>query len=201
MASQPSSSSETPSVAKPRLCSAFSNSMNQGISILQGAHQVAQKFSRTTLPRKSESLTGLPEASSRTKSGAILRASGFTYTLDAELPTNKSCTQLDWLTQAETQRCANARVVGNAMSGSPAATVPAASHPHLRLRLLVFSRCSRNRARPRDVSGCHSPSGRSAARRSSTHGSLVLSITLDVLLSERLFRTTEKSSDGCRLQV
>src|SRR5665213_1175337 len=112
--------------------------MNQGISMLQGTHHVAQKFSKTTLPRRSESFTGLPDASSRTKSGAILRFSGFTYTvLGAELdrvPANKSRTQLDWPTHAETQRCANTRVVGNAMSGRPAATAPAASHPHLRLR-------------------------------------------------------------------
>src|ERR1041385_3061079 len=147
--------------------------MNQGISRLQGAHHVAQKFSRTTLPRNSESLTVLPEASSKANSGAILRCSDFTYTvLGAELdmlPTNRSRTQLAWPTHAETQRCANTRVVGNAISGRPAATTPVASHTHLRLRLLMLSRCFRNSANPRNVSGCQSLAGRSAARRSSTH--------------------------------
>src|SRR5215831_6159999 len=53
--------------------------MNQGISILQGPHQVAQKSSSTTLPLKSDSLTVLPCASFRAKSGATLRSlSSFT---------------------------------------------------------------------------------------------------------------------------
>src|SRR5579872_1187290 len=114
--------------------------MNQGISILHGAHHVAQKFSRTTLPRNSESLTGLPEASFRTKSGASRRPSGFTY---AELGTSfmkMSRTQLDWPMHAETQRCANTRVVGNAIRGIAAARAPAAIQPHVRLRPRFFSR-------------------------------------------------------------
>src|SRR5580692_11360358 len=47
--------------------------MNHGISILHGPHHVAQKFSRTTLPLESESLTEAPLASVRVKSGAALR--------------------------------------------------------------------------------------------------------------------------------
>ncbi len=39
----------------------------------QGSHQVAQKFSNTTLPRKSESCTTLPSASLSEKLGAGLR--------------------------------------------------------------------------------------------------------------------------------
>jgi len=39
----------------------------------QGSHQVAQKFSNTTLPRKSESCTTLPSASLSEKLGASLR--------------------------------------------------------------------------------------------------------------------------------
>src|SRR4051812_29714258 len=101
--------------------------MNQGISTRQGAHHVAQKLSRTTLPRKSESLTGLPEASLSTKSGAILRFCGFTNPLLAV-----EVTLLNWPTHAETQRCANARVEGRAISGTLAATTPAATHPHVR---------------------------------------------------------------------
>src|SRR5271163_425643 len=49
--------------------------MNQGISILQGPHHVAQKLSNTTLPLKSESRKGAPFASLRLKSGAAFRSS------------------------------------------------------------------------------------------------------------------------------
>ena len=53
--------------------------MNQGISILQGPHQVAQKFSSTTLPAIVGKLHRLPLASFRVKSGAVLRSfSGLT---------------------------------------------------------------------------------------------------------------------------
>src|SRR4030088_2776277 len=102
-----------------------------GISTLHGPHQVAQKFSRTALPRRSESLMGLPDASCAVKSGAILRSSGFTYVelgagLEA-LPIRNSRTLLDSWTQADTQRCAIARVTGNAIKGRPRATTPAAA--------------------------------------------------------------------------
>jgi hypothetical protein len=50
-ASQPSSSIEMPTTANPRSLCLRSNSVNQGISILHGPHQVAQKLSSTTLPR------------------------------------------------------------------------------------------------------------------------------------------------------
>src|SRR5580704_19533762 len=49
--------------------------MNQGISILQGPHHVAQKLSSSTLPLKSESRKAAPFASLRMKSGAALRSS------------------------------------------------------------------------------------------------------------------------------
>src|SRR5271154_1774618 len=66
---------DTPSTAKPWFLYVFSNSMNQGISILQGPHHVAQKLSNTTLPLKSESRRGAPFASLRLKSGAAFRSS------------------------------------------------------------------------------------------------------------------------------
>src|SRR5271155_151232 len=67
--------------------------MNQGISILQGPHHVAQKFSNTTLPLKSESRKGAPFASPRLKSGAAFRSSATLSSLRAwlgaeEQPTN-----------------------------------------------------------------------------------------------------------------
>src|SRR5579859_6645629 len=48
----------------------FCKSTSQGISILQGSHQVAQKFSSTALPFKDESRTACPCRSPRVKSGA-----------------------------------------------------------------------------------------------------------------------------------
>src|SRR5436190_10460572 len=71
---QPSSSMETPTTANflsRKLCS---NSTNHGISSLHGTHQVAQKLSSTARPRKSESLTALPDESAKAKSGAIFRS-------------------------------------------------------------------------------------------------------------------------------
>src|SRR5437879_4576289 len=44
--------------------------MNHGISILQGLHHVAQKFSRTALPRRSDRRTLFPSSDSSVKSGA-----------------------------------------------------------------------------------------------------------------------------------
>jgi len=73
MACHPSSSIDTPTTAKPCPLCWRSNSTNQGISIRQGSHHVAQKFSNTTLPRKSESCTSLPSASLSEKLGAGLR--------------------------------------------------------------------------------------------------------------------------------
>src|SRR5579871_2691826 len=71
---QPSSSIETPSTANPLSLYCCSNSMNQGISTLQGAHQVAQKSSSTTLPLYSDRCTVFPSTSLSTKSGAALRS-------------------------------------------------------------------------------------------------------------------------------
>src|ERR1700687_3659558 len=125
--------------------------MNQGISALHGAHQVAQKFSKTTLPRYSESVTGLPASSLSLKSGAILRSSGFTYaTLGTALDTfpRKWAIQLDWLRHAETQRWANARVTGVAMREMQVAIAAAATQAHLRLPP-TRSRFCRRRVRPR----------------------------------------------------
>src|SRR5437588_9612314 len=47
-----------------------------GISSLHGLHQVAQKFTSTTLPRRSESLMSRPWRSLRTISGAGLPTKG-----------------------------------------------------------------------------------------------------------------------------
>src|SRR3954447_5779828 len=61
------SSTETPTTWSPALPYVFWNSMNQGISILQGPHQVAQKSSSTTLPLSDASFTSLPSTSLSTK--------------------------------------------------------------------------------------------------------------------------------------
>src|SRR5215813_4610561 len=57
------SSTDTPTTCKPFLPYLFWNSMNHGISILQGPHQVAQKSSRMTLPLNDARLTSLFERS------------------------------------------------------------------------------------------------------------------------------------------
>src|SRR5260370_18965930 len=62
----------TPTTCKP--CEPYfcCSSTNQGISILQGTHQVAQKFNRTALPWKSDRRVVLPSSDSREKSGATV---------------------------------------------------------------------------------------------------------------------------------
>jgi hypothetical protein len=67
-----SSSSETPTITNPCGPYCFCNSTNQGISALHGGHHVAQKFSTTALPRKSERRTVFPDRSFSAKSGAGL---------------------------------------------------------------------------------------------------------------------------------
>src|SRR6185437_11861002 len=52
-------------MATPTICSPcgpyfFCRSTNDGISILQGSHHVAQKFTNTALPRSDDSFTSLP---------------------------------------------------------------------------------------------------------------------------------------------
>ena len=51
-----------------------SNSTNQGISTLQGPHQVAQKLRSTALPLYSDKVTTLPSESFSLNSGAFLRS-------------------------------------------------------------------------------------------------------------------------------
>jgi hypothetical protein len=47
-----------------------------GISRMQGAHQVAHRFTTTTLPRKSPIRTGLPSASRKLVTGAGAASAG-----------------------------------------------------------------------------------------------------------------------------
>src|SRR5258707_420414 len=70
----PSSSMETPITARPLVLYLSANSMYQGISSLHPWHQVAQKLSSTTLPFRSERLTGVPFSSFSENAGAALRA-------------------------------------------------------------------------------------------------------------------------------
>src|SRR3954452_5551863 len=53
------SSIDTPTTWRPSFPYLFWNSTNQGISILHGPHQVAQKSSRITLPLSDASFTSL----------------------------------------------------------------------------------------------------------------------------------------------
>src|SRR5262249_59915467 len=67
------SSTDTPMTCRPFLPYLFWNSMNHGISILHGPHQVAQKSSRITLPLNDARLTSRFERSFSVK----LRFAGF----------------------------------------------------------------------------------------------------------------------------
>src|SRR6516225_6243948 len=119
--------------------------MNIGISTLHGAHHVAQKFSNTTSPRSWDNLTGLPLESFSSKSGAIVRSPGFTYTLlgiGPNIPDVRNCrTQPVPLTQAERHRWAKARVTGVAIRERQVAMAPATTQVHRRRRPLIFPRC------------------------------------------------------------
>src|SRR5438270_3223283 len=69
----------TPTICNPCGPYFFCRSTNDGISILQGSHHVAQKFTRTALPRREDSWTSLPsERFFSEKSGATdpFRGSG-----------------------------------------------------------------------------------------------------------------------------
>src|SRR4051812_8859033 len=73
------SSTETPTTCSPALPYLFWNSMNHGISILQGPHHVAQKSSSTTLPLSDASFTSLPSTSLSVK----FRFAGFAFAAHA----------------------------------------------------------------------------------------------------------------------
>src|SRR5579864_8661630 len=60
MVSSLESSLVMPTICRPWSPYFFCKSTSQGISILQGPHQVAQKFTTTALPRSEESVTVLP---------------------------------------------------------------------------------------------------------------------------------------------
>jgi hypothetical protein len=49
------------------------SSASAGISLRQGAHQVAQRLTRVTLPRQSDSLSGLPSPSAKARSATAGR--------------------------------------------------------------------------------------------------------------------------------
>src|SRR5580698_5561549 len=66
----PSSSIATPSSVKPLSAYFCWNSISQGISSRHGSHQVAQKFTTTTLPFRLASVTSLPSRSLNVTSGA-----------------------------------------------------------------------------------------------------------------------------------
>src|SRR5713101_9615691 len=71
MSSLLASSMATPTICSPCDPYCFWKSTNQGISILQGEHQVAQKFNSTALPRKSERWTVLLSRDCKANSGAV----------------------------------------------------------------------------------------------------------------------------------
>src|SRR5208282_499281 len=133
---QPSLSVETPITERPRSLYLFWKSTNSGISTLQPSHQVAQKFSRTTFPLKSESFTAWPEASLKVKFGAIFRSS--TGVTSAETG-REAERHYKIATEHSRQRCASTPDTGSAMKPMHAATAPAAIQVNLRLCPLLKS--------------------------------------------------------------
>src|SRR5215475_13670007 len=67
------SSYETPIMLRPLLSRSFCIALNDGISDRQGIHQVAQKFSSTTLPCRSLSRNGWPSSLVNCTSGAAVK--------------------------------------------------------------------------------------------------------------------------------
>src|SRR6516164_6243253 len=119
--------------------------MNIGISTRHGAHHVAQKFSKTTSPRSWDNLTGLPLESFSSKSGAIVRSPGLTYTLlgiGPNVPDVRNCrTQPVPLTQADRHRWAKARVTGVAIKERQVAMAPTPTQVQRRRCPLSILRC------------------------------------------------------------
>src|ERR1035441_6217554 len=72
MTAASSSSIDTPMTCSPAAPYRRCQREKTGISSIQGAHQVAQKFSSTTLPLNWSSRSGRPDRSVRVKSGAML---------------------------------------------------------------------------------------------------------------------------------
>src|SRR3954463_12088139 len=109
MVSSLESSLVMPTICKPRSPYFFCRSTSHGISILQGPHHVAQKFTTTALPRREESDTVLPSGTLfKEKSGATEPIAGsapegvaepltfcfagspVSFGLDARLPTSSN---------------------------------------------------------------------------------------------------------------
>src|SRR6266576_3200933 len=170
--------------------------MNQGISTWQPSHQVAQKFTRTTLPLRSASLTSLPSISFRLKSGARLRSLGGFRPDWVGTDGNRLC---HTATEHSKHRCASTFGEGRTIRQTQRPSAPVAAHNHLPLIQFPRNRNSLSRDKPAVTSGSHSPPLSSAANRSSTQSSLrdalFVSRSLEVLLWERFLRPAHQSSD------
>src|SRR6476659_29005 len=81
------SSPVSPIISTPRDLYSLCSFMSSGISRRHGPHQVAQKLTTTTLPKKSASLKGAPFASFSgaiaTSGGKSVHAGGVSVTTDA----------------------------------------------------------------------------------------------------------------------
>src|SRR5260370_38250534 len=69
----------TPNTVNPRAPYLFCSSISQGISILHGPHQVAQKFTKTTLPLNRLRETSWSSRSFKVKSGEAVGLSGYVF--------------------------------------------------------------------------------------------------------------------------
>src|SRR3712207_7839415 len=90
---------ETPRTLKPRPPRSRCISLRLGISDLHGTHQVAQKFSSTTCPRRSESFMGLPSVVFKSTSGAGSAETAFAFAAAASPAFDGVPLGPDWLTQ------------------------------------------------------------------------------------------------------
>src|SRR5450432_1253870 len=168
--------------------------MNQGISVWQPWHQVAQKFTRPTFPLRSVSLTSLPFASFKLKSGAGVRPLGGLRLAWTGADGNRLC---QTATEHSRHRCASTFGEGRTIRQRQTPKAPVAANIHLLLVQLPRPRNSLSRNNPAVTSASHSTPESSVANRSSTQPSLrdelFLSISLDVLLSERFLSPAHQS--------
>src|SRR4051812_38535005 len=95
--------------------------MNQGISILQGPHQVAQKSSSTTLPFSEASLTSLPSTSLSVK----LRLAGLASAAHFDVAGGGAAVAL---AVASTGSKCDSNELGSVSSANPRHAPPATIH-------------------------------------------------------------------------
>src|SRR5690348_4189616 len=120
----------------PRSRNCVCRSTNQGISVLQPPHQVAQKLSNTTPPLNDERRIGLPAASFKVKSMAGLRSCCASIcALAADVSPRLRLSHK--AREQSTQRCAKTRGPGDARRNTTSDAVASAILQHATTGLQV----------------------------------------------------------------